>query len=105
MTTATASVSWPTEATLTVAAKAYGEAFNQTERLTLDLHKILGPYMDEGVWPDPLPTTATVGTLYSFVETLRSEIKALSELADDVERDLRDIDALRLDAKASGRAS
>ena len=98
MTTSTAPATWPTEERLALVEQPFNEAFNQTEFLTLELHQILRRYMDEGIWPYPLPTTATVGALYSLVETLRSEDRALSGLADALERDLRDVDGLRRDA-------
>lgn len=103
MTTATISATWPTEESLKPVEDALAAAFNETERLLWDLTKLIKPWMDEGICPDPLPTTATIGTLYSFHDTLRSEIDSIREHANSLESYMRDIDTMRLAAKAEAR--
>lgn len=57
--------------------------------------------MDGGERPDPPPTLEIVGTVFSFLETLKSEITCLQRERDDLEELLRQIDSMRLDiAKA-----
>ena len=101
MTTATASVTWPTEECLRPVEKALNAAFNAVEGVSHPIGQVVSAYMDKGVVSDPIPSTETIGVLYSFIETLKSSTAALSDLAETLRTDLREIDAMRLDAAAA----
>jgi hypothetical protein len=104
MTTATAPLTWPTATDLDAAERALTDAFNVVEGIQYQLSRIVSAYMDEGRRPEMPATLETVGTLYSFSETLHSNVAALNDQFDEIRGDLREVDTMRLDqlAQATG---
>jgi hypothetical protein len=105
MTTTTVPAPWPTEASLEPAAKALAKAFNAVEAIEMHLDQFTGPWLDEGTYPDPPPTLATIGALYSFLETLNTEVAQPQMDASQLTHQLRQIDTMRLDCVKADNAS
>ena len=103
MTTATTPATWPTEASLEPAATALNKAFNAVEAIEIQLDQFAGPWMDEGTRPDPSPTLETIGAMYSFLETLDTEVAQLAQDAEQLRGQMGEIDNMRRDLlKADG---
>jgi hypothetical protein len=105
VTTATAAATWPTEASLESAAKALTKAFNAVEAIEMQLDQFTGPWLEDGTLPDSPPTLAAIGALYSFLETLDTEVAQLKMDASQLRLQLRQIDTMRLETAKIDDAS
>lgn len=96
MTTAIAAT-WPTEASLKPATKALNKAFSEVEAVMWSVDRIVSSWMDGEGDPDPAPTLETIGTLWSFLETLRIEGAQLHMEAEKLKEQLGQISSMRYD--------
>lgn len=82
------------------AIRAFSTAYDEVERLQTRLAQISDAYLGSGATPNRTPTFADVGMLWSFVDDVGTEVKAIAELRNSLNDSLLNIESMRRDDPA-----